>query len=934
MNRFRTPRSRNTAFLAKCTALLLSAFGLAASFTGSLFGQAFARPDGSIPVPIDWSSKHVVFTGDYTPEQAVKTWNEPRAYAQWLLHGNAPAGSGLVRWRPTPIRRRHSRRPIKKDWAISLGAGGVAQGMSPAKFSFNVNATPSCGADFAVFPINASTGNTRANVIGTFTGEPTSGQTTAITITPMGGTAVTLTLTASSTTNTGLNFEVSTTLATDVANLAAAINRNLSSTALDRIVAVASGATVTVYALTPGNLVTLTTTNSLTNFNWATATAGTNGSQANIVAFNQLYSGSGTSLCNLSNPEFIFSYASGVGPVATSPGLSLSGAKITYVENDPNVGAIVHVLTFGSGSTEYGTSASCASNNNGGAALPTCATNPVIPGSTSGSTATDFMLPLGLVAANATTGVAGGADSFSSPFTDYANDTTYVGDNNGVLYAITPTFNATPAYAGGNFPVHVSSSPASLTPTGVTATTTVVTVTVTNSLSIGELVTIAGVTANTGNGCTTADVAAINGIQTVIATGLSGTQFEFNATIPTATSGAGCTTTGATIIPGSNFLSVPVVDVGVTGNIFVGDSSSNLYALTPAGANAATALALGVNGTTNQGAINGGIRDGAIIDSTNGVGYVVTPCNPNTTGEADTGTTGNAGLVQFTFTSNTLTAVAFAGLDTGANQSCTTAGFPNYAPTPDERYYALGISSATAANNGEIIAATSGTGGQQLKELQFVSSALQTTPQNNDKPQLGSNASPISPLTEFFNSQVFSVTGVTASTTVVTVTANNTLAANDLVTLSGVAANTTNNCTAADIAAINGGIQAVVSATATNFTFDATIPTATTGAGCTVTGATATGGPDYLFLGVNENPSAVYSLLLPTSLLVAQGDAPSNAVTNTTDAVGGTSGMIVDNDSTAGQASSIYFGTLATSTTVCGNTAAYCAVKLTQSGLQ
>jgi hypothetical protein len=147
------------AFFARRAALLLAAFGLAASFTGSLFGQAFARPDGSVPVPIDWSSKHVVFTSDYTPEQAVKTWNEPRAYAQWLLHGNAPVGSGLVRWRPAPIPRRRSRRSIKKDWAISLGAGGVAQGMSPAKFSFDVNATPSCPADFVVFPINASTGN-------------------------------------------------------------------------------------------------------------------------------------------------------------------------------------------------------------------------------------------------------------------------------------------------------------------------------------------------------------------------------------------------------------------------------------------------------------------------------------------------------------------------------------------------------------------------------------------------------------------------------------------------------------------------------------------------------------------------------------------------------------------------------------------------------
>jgi hypothetical protein len=46
MNVFKTPQSQNVAFL-------LAAFGLAASFTPSLFGQAFARPDGSVPVPID-----------------------------------------------------------------------------------------------------------------------------------------------------------------------------------------------------------------------------------------------------------------------------------------------------------------------------------------------------------------------------------------------------------------------------------------------------------------------------------------------------------------------------------------------------------------------------------------------------------------------------------------------------------------------------------------------------------------------------------------------------------------------------------------------------------------------------------------------------------------------------------------------------------------
>src|SRR5271156_408758 len=909
LNGLQTPRRRNVASLAWFAALLL-----AACFTPSAFGQGIARPDGSLPVPMDWSSKHVLFTADFTSKQAVKMLNEPRVYAQWHLHGDAPAGWGLMRRLPTPPRR--PRRAIDRDWAVSLGAGGVAQGMSPAKYAFNVNAAPSCTSDFAVFPINAPTGNRRANVIGTFSGEPAAGQTTAITITPTGGTATTLTLTSSASSNTGLNFELSATVATNAANLAAAINRNLSNTALDRVVAVASGVAVTVYALTPGNGVTLTRANTLTNFAWGAVTAGTNGAQANIVAFNQLYSGSGVSLCALTNPEFIFSYASGVGPVATSPSLSLSGTKISYVESDPNIGAILHVLTVGSGSTEYGTNASCAGNNNGGATLPTCATNPVIPGSTTGSTATDFMLPLGLVAANAATAVAGATDSFSSPFTNYANDTTFVGDNNGYLYSITPTFNGTPGYAGENFPVQVSASPAPATPTGVAATTTVVTVTAPNSLGLGELVTISGVTANLGNNCTAADVAAINGTQTVIPTGLSATQFEFDATIPTATTGTGCTIAGATITPGSNYLSAPVVDVAGTGNIFVGDSSANLYEVTSAGVTVAS-LSLGEN-------VNGGIRDSPIIDSTNAVGFVVTACTANTVGEADAT---NAALIQFKFTSNTLTSVAVAGLDTNLNENCSNSGFPEYDPTPDDRYYTLGISNATSANNGEIVAAASGTGGQQLKAFQFASSVMNTTPEAT--PQIGTGASVLSPLTEFFNSEAFTVTGVTATTTVVTVAATNTLAVNDLITLSGVAANAANGCTAADIAAINGGLQTVVSANGARFTFDATLPSATTGTGCTVTGATATGGPDYMFLGVVQNPSEIYTFVLPAGAV--SGTATT---TNTVDSAGGTSAMVVDNDSTSGQASSIYFGTLATSTTICGTTAAYCAIKLTQAALE
>ena len=193
----------------------------------------------------------------------------------------------------TPFRDFFESEKIHGDWAVSLGAGGVAHGMYPAKFTFDSNAAPSCANDFAVFPINAPTGNTRANVVGTFTGGPGKWPTASITITPTGRKPAHSDLDLRSKRTQGLNFLISATTSTDATNLAAAINRNLSATALDDIVAVASGATVTVYALTPGSRVVLTDAETVTNFTWGAVTAGTNGAQASIVAFNQLYSGTG-----------------------------------------------------------------------------------------------------------------------------------------------------------------------------------------------------------------------------------------------------------------------------------------------------------------------------------------------------------------------------------------------------------------------------------------------------------------------------------------------------------------------------------------------------------------------------------------------------------------------------------------------------------------
>jgi len=922
-------------------------------FGSALSGQQLNSNTNRFPLVLDSSSRHVVFSRPANNALGIMNQGDPRFLQQFIQHNSS--SPRVINKKGLNIFRNLFGPPkIQRDWAVSLGAGGVAQGMYPAKYTFNFNAPPSCANDYVVFPINTVTGATRAT-FGSYFSAATTGSTT-LTITPAGQTGVPTTFTEGAT-NTGTTF-IGTSAVLAATNLAAAINRNVNSNPLFAYVAVATGATINVYALTPGANISLNHSGTtLTNFpnipagttGWTAPngnlnpTTGTDGTQANIVGLNQLYSG-GTPAC-LADPKFIFSYASGVGPVVTSPTISYNGTKIAYVENDPNIGAILHILTFASGPTEIGATATTGANCvNTGAAAPTCATDAVIPGSTTGSTATDFMLPLGLLAANATTGAQGATDTFSSPFINYGHDTLLVGDDNGYLYSITPAFNGTPAFAGGNFPVQLNTATTLAAPTAVTATTTVVTVTVANALTTLQSVTIWGVTANGAN-CTAADVAAINGTH-IVATA-TGAHFTFNAAIPTATAGAGCTLTApegpgganvsATVTTGINVLSPPSVDGNITGNIFVGDSSANMYEVTSAGVLKNTA-SLGEN-------LNGGVRVGPIIDSGNLVGYAVSACDNsgNLTGGEAGGTT-NAALWQFSFTSTTLTKVAGAELDTNGTQGCsgvlgTNTGFPTYDPTPDARYYLLGISSATAANNGEIIAAASGTGGQQIKTFQFVSSALQTTPEGPGgvpaKPQIGTNNSPISPVTEFFNSQAFAVSAVTAShaTNIVTVTttAANSFVVGDLVVISGVAANLLTGCNAADVNAINGGIYTVAAVNSTTqFTFNATVNN-TTVLGCTVTNAYA--GADYMFMGVNVNPTELYSFTMPGGVLISGvNSTPIIAANNTASVSGGTSGIVVDNDGIAGQEASIYYGTLATSTGICGTTVD-CAVKLTENGL-
>ena len=151
--------------------------------------------------------------------------------------------------------------------------------------------------------------------------------------------------------------------------------------------------------------------------------AGASGGQANLVAFDNLYSGTG-GLCGAA-PTVLFAYnvttVTG-GKIVTSPILSEDGTKVAFVESvvGPPASAIFHVLTWTAGQGAISTAATPASMTS-------------------------------------MTYSAAAYNSSSSPWIDYGADTVYVGADNGMVYQITGVFRGTPTLSGSPWPVTVSS---------------------------------------------------------------------------------------------------------------------------------------------------------------------------------------------------------------------------------------------------------------------------------------------------------------------------------------------------------------------------------------------------------------------------------------------------------------------------------------------
>ena len=150
-------------------------------------------------------------------------------------------------------------------------------------------------------------------------------------------------------------------------------------------------------------------------------------SQANIIAYNQLYSGCGP------RPSAYWAYNTG-GTAVTSVSLSLDGAQVAFVQTDDTTGhADLVILKWAASSGTLTGPKSLTSNSS----YPNCTAPCMISIAFSG----------------------GPTDTHSSPFIDYDSGTAYVGDDAGNLHKFTNIFSASaPAEAASPWPVTLNIS--------------------------------------------------------------------------------------------------------------------------------------------------------------------------------------------------------------------------------------------------------------------------------------------------------------------------------------------------------------------------------------------------------------------------------------------------------------------------------------------
>lgn len=134
-----------------------------------LTGQAAKPARHGIPLPTDWSHRHLIFSRPASPELLARVSEDPRYWQQlyrrgeWLAlpGGEKDAGVG------TSFGARASGitgKSLQPDWSVDLGAGAsVGAGNYPAKFSFDLT-TANCSTDYVVYNTSLAGSGTQASI--------------------------------------------------------------------------------------------------------------------------------------------------------------------------------------------------------------------------------------------------------------------------------------------------------------------------------------------------------------------------------------------------------------------------------------------------------------------------------------------------------------------------------------------------------------------------------------------------------------------------------------------------------------------------------------------------------------------------------------------------------------------------------------------------
>lgn len=187
----------------------------------------------------------------------------------------------------------------------------------------------------------------------------------------------------------------------------------------------------------------VTTTASCSDYVVYPTGAAGSGTQATIMAFNNLYVGTGTDSCGTANPTVYWAYNTGTGAVANlSPTLSLDGTQVAFIQVNANVASLVILKMANSGGSHaaptFGSGSGSVTAANYRACTAPCFTAIALNGNPN--------------------------DAASAPFYNYDTDNLYVGDSSGKVHLFTGVFKGTPAETTTNWPVTASTNtPSTLT---------------------------------------------------------------------------------------------------------------------------------------------------------------------------------------------------------------------------------------------------------------------------------------------------------------------------------------------------------------------------------------------------------------------------------------------------------------------------------------